>query len=190
MDSNRVEAILAFWFGPVPGENRKEWFQKNSEFDAQIQRLFIEDYELAATGQFRDWLITARSCLAIIVLMDQFPRNMFRGNSRSFETDPYALSAAQHAVENGFDQEVNPIERFFIYLPFEHSENLDHQHRSVQLFEVLVDEAPHLQHCLDYAIRHRDVIQRFGRYPHRNQILDRPSTEAEVEFLKQPGSRF
>ncbi|GAP98557.1 DUF924 family protein [Leptolyngbya sp. NIES-2104] len=180
--------VLSFWFGDKL-EMRKVWFVKNSDFDTEVRSRFLPLYEQAASDQFDGWIDSPESCLALIIVLDQFPRNMFRGTPRSFATDSKALKIAKRAIAQKFDQQVPPIQRFFFYLPLEHSENLDDQNESVRLYEQFRD-SPELKETYDYAIRHRDVIERFERFPHRNQILDRPSTPEEIEFLKQPGSSF
>ena len=190
---SRVDEILDFWFGKPDvasyGKKMSYWFSKKLEFDQEIRNRFLADYEQAATGKLDDWKESPRSCLALILLLDQFPRNMFRGTAQAFATDSQALSAAQHAVANGFDKELLNIQRLFVYLPFEHSENIEHQRQSVQLFAALGDD-PYSATSLDYAIRHLWVIERFGRFPHRNKLLGRETTPEEAEFLKQPGSSF
>ncbi len=191
-----VEAILKFWFGdPLDpsgeyGRQRRCWFLKDPAFDAEIRQTFSVTFEQAAAGQLDHWRQHSKSCLALVLLLDQFSRNLFRGEPRSFATDAQALTAAEYALAHHYDQQVLSVERLFFYMPLEHSENLDHQRRSVMLFEGLVQSAPEIHTTLDYAYRHRDVIAQFGRFPHRNDILGRQSTPAEVEFLKQPRSRF
>jgi uncharacterized protein (DUF924 family) len=125
----------------------------------------------------------------LILLLDQVPRNIFRGQPQMYATDEQALNLAQFAVENNWDEQLLPVERWFIYLPFEHSENLDHQCQAVALFRKLSDD-PDSASAIDYAIRHFEVIRQFGRFPHRNSILGRENTAAEAEFLQQPGSSF
>jgi uncharacterized protein (DUF924 family) len=190
---SRVDEILDFWFGRPDeacyGKQRSFWFTKNPEFDQEVRTRFLKDYEQGIAGQLDHWKNSPKSCLALILLLDQFPRNMFRGTAQAFAADPQALSAAQHAVANGFDKELLTVQRWFIYLPFEHSENLDHQRQSVELFMTLSDD-PDSAATIDYAIRHRSAIERFGRFPHRNQILGRATTAEEAEFLKRPGSSF
>ncbi len=185
--------ILEFWFGK-PGEAdygkpRKVWFIKNPEFDQQVRSRFLPIYQQAAAGELEDWKHSPQSCLALIILLDQFPRNLFRGQPQAFATDSQALTYAKHAVANGFDKELLPIQRQFIYLPFEHSENLANQHRCIELFSALKDY-PECISGVDYAHRHFKVIERFGRFPHRNKILGRETTPEEIEFLQQPGSSF
>lgn len=191
----QVDEILVFWFGKKDeedyGKNRKIWFTKNPkpEFDREIQIRFLENHEKAAAGKLDCWKETSQSCLALILLLDQFPRNIFRGTPRAFATDSQALALAQFAVAKGFDQELAKIQRWFIYLPFEHSENLDHQHQAVQLFRQLGND-PDTIYMTASAIQHLEVIKRFGCFPHRNSVLGRATTQEETEFLKRPNSSF
>lgn len=150
---------------------------------------FLADCNLAAEGRLAHWQEHPNSCLALILLLDQFPRNIFRGTPRAFATDAMALQAAERAVGDRFDEQLLPVQRWFLYLPFEHSEHLEHQHRSIALFDTLRDD-PDSASTIDYAYRHLRVIERFGRFPHRNAILGRESTPEEQEFLLQPGSGF
>lgn len=190
---SKAEEVLAFWFGregdPGYGERRDVWFAKDEDFDREVRERFADDYERAAEGDLDHWEDAPRSSLALILLLDQVPRNLFRGDPRSFATDDKALSAARRALERGFDGELEKVMRWFVYLPFEHSENLEDQHRSVGLFRSLGDD-PDSAYVTDYALRHGEVVERFGRFPHRNEVLGRPSTPEEVEFLKEPGSAF
>lgn len=190
---SRAEEILAFWFGELDaadyGKPRKFWFQKTPEFDGKLRHEFLSDYEKAITGVLNSWLKLPQTCLALILLLDQFPRNMFRGTPQAFATDWEALCAAQHALAQGYERKMLPVQRWFIYLPFEHSENLEHQRQAVKLFKQLSDD-PDSASCIDYAVRHLQVIERFGRFPHRNGILGRVSTPEEKLFLKEPGSSF
>ncbi|KAB8314352.1 DUF924 domain-containing protein [Tolypothrix campylonemoides VB511288] len=192
---SRVNKILDFWFGKKDeedyGKNRAIWFTKDPDpnFDWEIQARFMEDYEKAAAGKLDQWKETPHSCLALILLLDQFPRNMFRGNPRAFATDPQALSLAQYAIAKGFDWELPKIQRWFIYLPFEHSENLEHQRQAVELFRQLGND-PDSVYMTSSAVQHLEVIERFGRFPHRNAIFRRATTPEEAEFLKQPNSSF
>ncbi len=191
-----AESILNFWFGdpgdPTSdyGQQRNVWFRKDPVFDQSIRDRFLSAYQDAASGQLQHWRTEPRSCLALIVLLDQFPRNLFRGTAQAFATDDQALTTAQFAIAQGYDQHLHPVEQVFIYLPFEHSENLDHQTEAVRLFQQLVATEPELASTLDYAIRHHDVIAQFGRFPHRNAALGRSTTPAEAAFLQQPGSSF
>lgn len=193
MNSQKVREILDFWFtqpdDPNFGKSRQAWFQKDQEFDQQIRHRFFDDYQLAKNGELNTWQEHDSSYLALILLLDQFPRNLFRGDPQAFATDDQALAVAKYAVAQGYDQTLVPVQRWFIYLPFEHSENLADQQESVKLFQKLKGE-PDSDLVIDYAIRHLNIIARFGRFPHRNQILNRPSTPEEIEFLQQPGSSF
>ena len=181
--------VLRFWFGdPEPGaapEPREAWFKPSPEFDMEISDRFLADYERAAAGEMADLMADVEGCLALTILLDQFPRNMFRGTARAFAADGLALEAARHAVEHGLDLKLHPVQALFQYLPFEHSEDLEDQIRSVALFEALGNAE-----WTDYAVRHRDIVARFGRFPHRNQALGRTSTPEEVDFLKGPNSSF
>lgn len=195
---SRVEAILSFWFGDSTaldyGHYRKAWFIKDSAFDEQIRDQFLTDTRKAAAGIYEDWKALPHSAVALILLLDQFPRNIYRGQPHSFATDAQALEVAQHVVNASLDRSLIPAYRFFVYLPFEHSEDMHHQDHCVELMQRLIEEVPDLDEGLkgglDYAKRHRDVIKQFGRFPHRNEILGRKSTPAELAFLQQPGSRF
>ncbi len=190
---SKVDEILEFWFGKTSelnyGKKREIWFTKDPLFDEQLRKRFYTDYQLATTGSLDTWQDSARSCLALILLLDQIPRNIFRGQIEAFATDFKAIIAAQKAIEQGFDQQMQPVERWFIYLPFEHSENMEHQRRCIELFAQLKDD-PESAYAIDYAEQHFKIMQRFGRFPHRNAILGRESTPEEIEFLKQENSSF
>ena len=188
--SSDSQAVLDFWFGSPAGAYRKQWFRKDPDFDAQIKAQFLDLYWAMVVSPSESWLNTTTTRSARIIVLDQFARNMFRGTPQSFAADPLALATATTAIERGDEATLLPVERFFLYLPFEHSESLTDQNRCVERFEQLVQEAPELHHGLDYARRHRNVIVQFGRFPHRNQILGRQSTPEELTFLQQPGSRF
>jgi uncharacterized protein (DUF924 family) len=190
-DQPRAAGVLLFWFGP-PGERgkpQKRWFVKSEAFDREIRERFLSLYEEAAAGMVAHLTGSAADCLALILLLDQFPRNMFRGTPRAFASDPLALETARYAVAQGFDRAMLPVERMFVYLPFEHSEALADQLRSCELTRPL-DAYPETNDVYRYAVLHRDIIQRFGRFPHRNAILGRTSTPEELEFLSGPGSSF
>jgi uncharacterized protein (DUF924 family) len=188
-----MREILDFWFGqpqdPQFGQPRKVWFKKDPLFDQAVRSHFLEHYHLAAASKLDRWQETPEGCLALILLLDQFPRNMFRGKAQAFATDHKALAIADYAIANQFDRQMLPGQRLFIYIPFEHSENLAHQQRAIDLLNQLKHE-PYSASFIDYAVRHFQVIDRFGRFPHRNQILGRETTPEEAEFLKQPGSSF
>ena len=180
--------ILDFWFGAPNsrerGRPRKAWFQKSEPFDAEIRRRFLITWERVARGEFEHWQATPLASLALVVTLDQFPRNMFRDTARAFASDSLALAAARGTIAREFDRLLSPVERSFIYLPFEHAEDLAAQRRSLALFRALDPED------MQYPKRHYEIIARFGRFPHRNAVLGRPSTTEEAEFLKQPGSSF
>jgi len=183
----RAAAILAFWFGS--GDRDKRWFEKNPAFDEEVRRRFLALHAEAAAGNLAHWRNDPADCLALIVLLDQFPRNMFRGTPRAFATDALALDIAHHAIACGYDRAMRPSERMFVYLPHEHAESLEEQQRACELTEPLV-KFPETEDVYRYAVAHRDIIQRFGRFPHRNAILGRASTPEEIEFLMGPGSSF
>ncbi len=190
---SQPQQILNFWFGQpndaIYGNPRQIWFSKQPEFDLEVRNLFLSDYTQAASGELDEWRHSSDSSLALILLLDQFPRHMFRDTPQAFATDWQALSIAQYAVAQNYDTQLLPVQRWFIYFPFEHSENLDHQRRSVELFAQLRED-PNSTETINYAVRHMEIISRFGRFPHRNIILGRPSTPAEEEFLQQSGSTF
>ena len=183
----RAAAILAFWFGR--GDRDKRWFEKSAAFDEEVRRRFLALHAEGAAGNLAPWRDEPADCLALIVLLDQFPRNMFRGTPRAFATDAPALDTAKHAVARGYDRAMRPSERMFIYLPYEHAESLEEQMRACELTAPLVD-FPETDDVYRFAVAHRDIIQRFGRFPHRNAILGRASTAEEDAFLNEPLSSF
>ena len=187
------QEILDFWFGSEDeegyGEFREAWFTKDREFDREIRDRFEPVYEEAAGGGLDHWKSEARSCLALIIVLDQFPRNMYRGDARMYAADEKAREAARHAIEQAYDRELSSYGRLFTYLPFEHSEELDDQRLSVELFRGLATEMGS-EDLLGYAVRHLEIVKRFGRFPHRNEILGRRTTPEEAEFLSGPGSSF
>ncbi|MDQ4042981.1 MAG: DUF924 domain-containing protein, partial [Actinomycetota bacterium] len=163
------QEILDFWFGREgekgPGEFREAWFTKDPEFDREIQDRFEPVYKEAAAGVLEDWKNEAQSCLALILILDQFPRNMYRGDARMYVADDKAREAARHAAEHAYDRELSPYGRLFAYLPFEHSEELEDQRLSVELFSGLATEMGS-EVLLGYAVRHLEIVERFGRFPH------------------------
>ncbi len=184
--------VLDFWFGapgsPEHGTARALWFTKSADTDAQMRARFGAELETALRGERDGWATTPCGALALILLLDQFTRNIHRDTARAFAGDAKALILARKLVEDGADQALPPHERWFVYMPFEHSERLADQHEGVRLFERLASDG--LADPLPWAIKHREVIERFGRFPHRNEILGRASTPEEIAFLGQPGSRF
>jgi uncharacterized protein (DUF924 family) len=172
------ETMLKFWADAGP----KRWFTKDDAFDADCRLNFEAAHLTAARGGFADWEETPEGALALILLLDQIPRNIFRGSAHAFATDARALRVAERAVARGFDQRFEPALRCFLYLPFEHSEEPEDQTRAVELFETLGDAE-----YLRYAILHRDIIARYGRFPHRNAVMGRVSTAEEKAFLESGG---
>ncbi|QIN82559.1 DUF924 family protein [Rubrobacter tropicus] len=185
--------VLAFWFGtqgdPGYGEFRSEWFRKDETFDREVTDRFEDLYEQAAAGKLDHWREEAEGCLALVIALDQFPRNMFRGDARTHATDAKALDAAKDAIGRALDRELPALQRMFLYMPFMHSESVEDQRRSVELFEGLAGE-PGGPDVVEYAVGHRDIVERFGRFPHRNALLGRETTPEEAEFLTRPGSSY
>ena len=185
--------VLDFWYGspsgPSGGEFRQAWFEKDEAFDAEVRERFGGLYERAAGGELDGWREEAQSVLALVILLDQFPRNMFRGDRRTHATDDKALETSRYALERALDRELPPLGRMFLYMPFMHAEDREDQRRSVQLFEALA-HAPDAPDLTEYAAGHRDIVERFGRFPHRNALLDRETTPEEAEFLTRPGSSY
>jgi uncharacterized protein (DUF924 family) len=179
----RANEILEFWFGDGsdPAHERL-WFAQDAAFDQACKAGFLADHERAAAGELESWKEAPSSALALILLLDQFPRNIFRNTPRAFATDPKARAIAKDAVVRGFDLALPPVRRPFIYMPFQHSENLDDQDESVRLFNRLAGEHPAMAGYVEYAEHHREAIRRFGRFPHRNAILGRASTPEETAF--------
>lgn len=195
------DSVLAFWFGP-PGSadetaarQRKLWFGKSPQNDLAVAERFAGMLTRAATGGLEHWSKTPRGRLALVIVLDQFPHHVYRDQREAYAYDDQALALSLAAIAAGEDAELAPLERVFLYLPLEHAESLALQEQSVSLFEKLaLDAAPHeralFDDFLDYARRHRDVVARFGRFPHRNATLGRTSSPEELAFLQQPGSRF
>jgi uncharacterized protein (DUF924 family) len=177
--------VLNFWFK----RDRKAWFEKNPAFDEEIRQRFLPLYELGAAGKLAIWKKAPASCLALVVLLDQFTRNMFRGSPKAFAADPLARDAACTILDNAWDKAMAPDERMFAYLPFEHSESMADQERCLALMKE-ISVYPQLNDLPKWAEAHLVIVRRFGRFPHRNAALGRVSTPEEVEFLKQPGSGF
>jgi uncharacterized protein (DUF924 family) len=187
--------VLDFWFLPSSheghGKPRMEWFRKDDGFDAAIDGRFGPLIAQAVAGGLREWDQQGpQGTLARILVLDQFTRNSARGTPGAFAGDALALAAARKLVDSGADRELTPMQRWFAYMPFEHAEDAAMQETSVRLFTELGKESPDFDSAVDYAHRHRGVIARFRRFPHRNAILGRASTPEEVEYLNQPGSGF
>ena len=172
------QSVLAFWRAAGP----KQWFNKDAAFDDEVRARFLPTHEAAAAGQLADWERTAEGALALVIALDQFPRNIFRGSARAFAADPLAREAADRAIAKGFDQEAPATERGFFYLPCMHSERLDDQERCVSFYRALGDPEG-----LKYAELHLDIIRKCGRFPHRNAALGRATTAEEQAFLDSGG---
>lgn len=196
-----VSAILKFWFGEDKNNllsNTQKWWSKDPEFDSEIRERFGKLIPLAREGKLEDWVHQPQSCLAYIILQDQFSRNAYRGTPLAFAQDDLALKACEYGREHKLDRDLNIVYRQFFYMPLEHSEEINHQRLCLALMQQLVHEAretsPQYLHAMEeafaYAQKHYDIIQNFGRFPHRNNLLERESTQAEILFLQQPGSNF
>ena len=183
----RPEDILTFWFEDDASVRRKKWFEKDPDFDSACAR-FAQDIRAARANAYASWTETPKGSLALIVLLDQLSRNVFRGTAEAFAADARALTLAREMVTKGYDTALTPFERMFVYLPFEHAEDLAEQDRAVHLFSGLADALG--ADTVDYAIRHRDVIRTFGRFPHRNASLGRTNTAAEDDYLSGPNAGF
>jgi uncharacterized protein (DUF924 family) len=177
--------VLDFWFG----QDRKRWFVKDAAFDEDIRQRFSGLYALGIDRKLEGWKNQPRECLALVILFDQFPRNMFRGTARSFAADPLAREAMNVILSAGWDKAMTPEERMFAYLPLEHSESIADQERGLALMKEIAQHAETAD-VPRWAEAHLVIIRRFGRFPHRNAALGRQSTPEEIEFLKQPGSSF
>ncbi|MGO1720514.1 MAG: DUF924 family protein [Luteimonas sp.] len=170
--------VVMFW----RGAGMQKWFRGGEEFDRECESRFLDAHLAAARREYEDWMGDAEGALALLVLLDQIPRNVFRDSGHAFATDGLALHYAARAVEEGLDVQVDPGLRTFMYLPFEHSEDIAEQHRAVELFRTMGDET-----YLDYAVKHLEVIEQFGRFPHRNRALGRVSTPQEQAWLDAGG---
>jgi uncharacterized protein (DUF924 family) len=184
---DRAKALLDAWFGP-PGDPAREthreiWFKSTADFDAALRRDFLADYEAAAAGALASWEASPEGALALVLLLDQIPRNIFRDTPRAYATDPAACAAADRALARGFDQMVPPVWRRFFHMPFHHSENIEDQRRSQVLFDAQPRDPDRRGSLRRYGRPYLEVIERFGRFPHRNAILGRESTPAELAFL-------
>ncbi len=180
-----MQTVLRFWFEEHKDE---DWFRGGEVFDEKIRDRFLSVYEDGAAGRLDGWRETAFGCVALCLVLDQFPRNLFRGDPRSYATDAAARAVTEHAIAEGFDVDpaLDGTHRMFLYLPLEHSEDIDDQRKCVDLVRERIGD----ERYLDFADRHLKIVERFGRFPHRNAVLGRASTDEEIEFLKQPGSGF
>lgn len=198
---SKINEILEYWYGDFTDEGRAVderfafWFGKSESADREIADRFSGDVDRLVNGEYRHWLKQPKGRLASIILIDQFCRQIFRDTARAFEHDPMALEFCLDGIELGHDLALSRPLRYFYYLPLEHSENIGHQKQCVAAYQAMVHETPEQYRyiyadAVVYAERHQEIIERFGRFPHRNSILGRDSTAEELEFLKQPGSSF
>jgi uncharacterized protein (DUF924 family) len=177
-----AQTILTFWFNEL---TPADWWRKSAQQDQNIRQRFLQVHADAHTGGLSSWRNTPNGRLSEIIVLDQFSRNIYRDDPRAFASDPLALELAQKTVKLGEDASLTPAEKSFMYLPYMHSESLDIHNQALHLFDQ-----PGLENNLDFELKHKAIIDRFGRYPHRNKILGRTSTQQEIEFLDQPGSSF
>ncbi|MBV8574013.1 MAG: DUF924 domain-containing protein [Acetobacteraceae bacterium] len=182
--------VLAFWFADGPARYRDAWFDATPEFDAGCAARFGNALRDARSGALDHWAEEPRGALALVVLLDQLSRNIHRGTPDAYAADPQALAVARAALARGFDVGLAPVERLFLYLPFEHAESLAEQEESVRLFEGLRGTYDGAESAIDAAHWHHEVIRRFGRFPHRNAVLGRASTPEEQAFIAEAGSAF
>lgn len=181
------DSIIKFWFEEIDASLQ---FKKDKDLDEKIKLRFGELLEKAKVGKLDSWKNNADSTFALIILLDQFSRNIYRDNKKSFEGDVFTLNIAKEGVEKGFDKQIDSKRRAFFYIPFMHSENLKDQEKAIELFEELSKEHEGAKNNVKYAIAHKKIIEKFNRFPHRNQILNRGSTNEEIEFLKTKESSF
>ncbi|MDB4994346.1 MAG: hypothetical protein JWM74_1778 [Myxococcaceae bacterium] len=183
--------ILEHWFGTAELKSkvspRKEWFGKDAAFDDELRAKFGADVEKAAAGELVTWREEAPSSVALVLLLDQFPRNLYRGTAQAFATDSKGLEVALYALDRQFDQAISPVARWFLYMPLVHSETLTQQEDGLRRFQALAG-SPASSQAIEAAQKHLTIIQKFGRFPSRNEILGRESTAEELEFLKTEGS--
>ncbi|TFH31689.1 MAG: DUF924 domain-containing protein [Myxococcales bacterium] len=199
--SDRIDDVLDFWFGELnelgcsSPEHRRRWWKKSDAFDEVIGSQFLGDYEAIVAGDRDAWRNTPRGTLATLIALDQFSRNMFRATPNMFDADELAREVCHEGLDGDFDTELDFDERLFFYLPLAHSEDMTDHHRSMECFNRLVDDCAEslegdAKNYLDFAERHKAIVERFGRYPHRNEVLARASTPEEIAFLEEPDSSF
>lgn len=189
--------VLDYWFGgegSSPDERMKLWFMKSDDTDREIREKFGDTVRAALAGELDEWADDPHGLLALVIVLDQFPRNIFRETPRAYAGDAIAMGLTFTAMERGWDDELDPLEAFFLYLPLEHQEDIHLQHLCVERMKALADRAEESKDLMNevvrYAEEHRDVVQKYGRFPHRNSIFGRPSTDAELEYLAKPGAGF
>lgn len=196
----KIEEILNFWFGEINNglsdDSKKQiWYLANAETDKLISEKFGAVFDDATGQKLVSWQQSARSSLALVIILDQFSRNIHRGSNKAFASDSLALSYCLEGLELGFDQQMQLIEKVFYYHPLMHAESLEHQQRCVSLFETLLSECneenrSYVQNSLTFAYEHRDIVAEFGRFPHRNKVLNRTSTQSELDFLARDARRY
>ena len=196
-----AEAVLDFWFEGVADDPQaiaarsKAWFQSDPAFDLLCRDRFVELHERAARGELDGWQETPRGALALVVVLDQFSRNIHRGMGAAFACDAKALECCLRARKRGFDDQLRPVERMFLYMPFQHTEDRERQDESVRVWEALATSvdgelAEYFEYSIDHAREHRDVVHRFGRFPHRNAVLGRDSSPQEQQYLDGGAPRY
>ena len=190
-----IDEVLAFWFGDgkLDEATIKRWFVRDAAFDAQVREKFGELHAEISAGKHMSWMESARGELATVIVLDQFSRNLYRDDARAFRNDGRALAIADNLYHSGRAKTLTPAERMFVLMPYQHAEDMQYQRIGVAEYEKLAaepDAPPQLAGALDFAKRHAAIIERFGRFPHRNEVLGRESTPEERAFLEQPGSRF
>lgn len=194
-----TEQVLDYWFGSDPSADLKTrsqlWFNGGKKVDDEIRNTFEPTIEAASMGALSEWLATAQGTLGLIVLLDQFPLNVYRKTAKAFASEQTAVEICLQGLEKEFDQQLSVVERLFFYLPLVHSENIDHQNQAVSLFEKLLGaaegpEKTFAEHSLQSAVEHREQIRQFGRYPFRNEVLGRVSTEEEQAWLDDNPNRY
>lgn len=196
----RAEALLDFWFGDTSDPDKLErrhklWFSSTKAQDRELRERFAALHEQAVRGELHAWMAEPRTALALVLLLDQLSRNLYRGTARAFANDAQALALAKESIERAYDRSLGVLERVFLYMPFEHSESLDDQHSSLELFGALMRAAPeplenYLKSAYEHAVLHCEIVERFGRFPHRNELLGRQSTASEKQYLEQGAQRF
>ncbi len=194
------EDVVTFWFGDdpeAPLARQDQWWTPSDEFDAEVERRFAPTLRAADAGRLDHWREAPVSVLALVLVFDQFPRNIFRGSARAFAWDERALETTDHAIAEGLDEELSLVHRWFLYLPLMHAESIERQEQSVAIFEELRQEASQgsdvraaLDGAVEFAREHRDIVESYGRFPYRNQALGRESTDEEREYLEEGGARY
>ena len=183
----KIEKILYFWFVETSAEQK---FKKDFKFDQVIKNKFLNDYELASQNKLDDWQITARGCLALIILLDQFSRNLFRESGKAFDQDEKAKSILLKIITNNFLETMNESERLFALLPLIHSENISDHKKAYELMDKYLKNHSEIEKIKKFWLDHTTAIKRFGRYPHRNKVLNRVSSDDEIDFLSSPNSSW